>query len=155
MLATVKQTQQNFRDSLQQSIGLSESLSSVVVAIVNVAVVLLLGLTIDRLLRWVIRWLVARVVGRFESTKAAPWLEAIQKRLVARRGAHIFAVLIAYWMIPLALDGFPNAIVLIRNLMEGYVVIVIVMAINSLLRAGGDVLVDDNLPSGMSLRFAS
>ncbi len=93
--------------------------------------------------------------GAFRIQEEIAMAGRVERSFVARRSAHILAVLTVYGMIPLALDGFPEMLAVGRNLIEGYVIIAAVIATNSLLSASGDVLVDDQLPAGVSLRFAT
>lgn len=153
MLETVKKTLDNLRGWVEQSIGLKENFAAIVVAILSVAVVMLLALAVERFVGWIFRSLVPSIVGRFGSKKSSQWLNALGDRFVARRSAHILTALTFYWLIPLALGGFPETLAVVRNLIEGYIIITAVIAINSLLRAYGDVLMDDELPTGVSLRF--
>lgn len=145
----------HIRGWFEQSVGLPENTAAICVAIAGCGVLVLFALTIDRLAGWIIRSLVPSMVRKLGLTKGTEWLDALRDRFVVRRSAHILAVLTFYWLVPLALNDFSETLAVVRNLIEGYVVIVIVIAINSLLRASGDVLVDENLPSGVSLRFAA
>ncbi|TWT85132.1 Miniconductance mechanosensitive channel YbdG [Planctomycetes bacterium CA13] len=151
MLEIIQQSQATLRDWLR----LPDNFAAIIVPIANVAVVLIFAVIIDRVARWCIRSLVPWIVSHFKSEKPTIWLTALRERLVASRSAHILAVSVVYWLVPLALDGFPETLTLVRNLIEGYMIIIVVIAINSLIRASGDVLVNDDLPTGVSLRFAT
>tara|TARA_R110002049_G_scaffold4601_1_gene31632 strand:+ start:10754 stop:12031 length:1278 start_codon:yes stop_codon:yes gene_type:complete len=155
MQENARKLQTHIGNWFEQSVGLPENVSAIGVAIASCAVLILCALAIDRFAGWIIRSLVPSIVRRLGLTRDTEWLEALRDRFVARRSAHILAVLTFYWLVPLALDGFPELLAVVRNLIEGYVVVIIIVAINSILRASGDVLVDENLPSGVSLRFAT
>ncbi|MCO8124187.1 mechanosensitive ion channel family protein [Stieleria sp. TO1_6] len=140
---------------LEQQLGLSEQLASLLTAATGFLVVLLIAFAVDRMASWAIRSLVPSIIARLAVEKHIQWVQAIRQRLVARRSAHVIAALTVYALVPYALDQHPDFLALVKNLIESYMVIVVVIALNAMLRAGSDVIVDERLPSGVSLRFAS
>ena len=109
----------------------------------------------DRSLRKLIGWLVPKIVKRLGSEAPREWETALSKRLVANRGAHIFGTLIFYWLIPSALKDYPEPLQYLLNIVEGYLVITSVLAINSILRASRDVWDDTSFKTGVPIRFAT
>lgn len=79
----------------------------------------------------------------------------MSKRLVANRSAHVFGTLIFYWLIPYALKDFPAALKLLQNVVEGYLVIIGILTVNSILRATKDVWDGTSLRIGVPIGVAT
>ena len=144
-----------FVQLIKQWFGLSSENGRYVAAVVSVILIIVIAAVIARMIRQLIVWLVPTVVSRFRSKTPREWESALAMRLFFNRGAHVFAALIFYWLIPIALADFPDAILTAKNLTEGYLVIVSVLAINSLLGAIGDVWNNTDVEIGVPIRFAT
>lgn len=117
--------------------------------------IVLLALIVDRAMYLLIGWSVPRIVKRLGSQTPAEWEESLARQLVSQRSAHIIACLIVYWLIPYALKDFDTVLLVIRNIIEGYLVIISVLTLNSFLRASKDVYDENDTKGGLPIRFAT
>ena len=135
--------------------SLTPESSRVAGAISSAFLVLLVASIADRSLIKLIGWLVPKIVQRLGSEAPREWESALDKRLVAKRSAHIFGTLIFYWLITFALKDYPAELQFFRNIIEGYLVITAVLTINAILKASRDVWDDTGFKIGVPIRFAT
>lgn len=130
--------------------------SVLLTALAGVIVMLVLALIIDALSRLVLGKLIPMIVNNtVDAARAESWKTALLKHTLARHSAHIAGALVVYLMTAEVLAAYPPVVVAVRNLIEGYLVLVIVIAINALLRAGVDVLRQEGWSSRLPLQFIS
>lgn len=130
--------------------------SVLLTALAGVIVMLVLALIIDALSRLVLRKLIPMIVNStVDAARAESWKTALLKHTLARHSAHIAGALVVYLMIAEVLAAYPPVVVVVRNLIEGYLVLVTVIAINALLRAGVDVLRQEGWSNRLPLQFIS
>jgi miniconductance mechanosensitive channel len=129
--------------------------ATLVAALTGVIVIVLVAGIADRIVSGIIGWLVPKIVARFGSETPRKWELALGKQRVAKRSAHIVAAVILYRLIPVVLNAYPSAVDVIQDLLEGYLVIVAVLAINAVLRATKDVWDESDLRIGVPVRFAT
>lgn len=130
--------------------------SVLLTALAGVIVMLVLALIIDALSRLVLRKLIPMIVNStVDAARAESWKTALLKHTLARHSAHIAGALVVYLMIAEVLAAYPPVVVVVRNVIEGYLVLVTVIAINALLRAGVDVLRQEGWSNRLPLQFIS
>ena len=130
--------------------------SVLLTALAGVIVMLVLALIIDSLSRLVLGKLIPMIVNStVDAARAESWKTALLKHTLARHSAHIAGALVVYLMIAEVLAAYPPVVVVVRNLIEGYLVLVTVIAINALLRAGVDVLRQEGWSNRLPLQFIS
>jgi len=143
-----------FVERISNWFRLTDNSARTVAAISSVVLVIVIATIVDRLFRRLIGWLVPKIVDRLGSETPRAWKAAIEKRLVANRGAHIVGSLVFYWLIPYAIKDFPDALKVVQNIVEGYLIIIAVITVNAILGATRDVCNETDLKIGVPVRFA-
>ncbi len=111
---------------------------------------------VDLLARWILGKLIPVITDRLVDPKRSEvWQAMLSKHTLAKRSAHIVAALIVYLLIPHVLSAYPSVVVVVRNLIEGYLILVILIAITALLRAGVDVMRKDGWSTRVPSQFIS
>lgn len=151
MINDVRESLRAWIDSFQ----LSEGIAAFLEASIGLAVVLAIAVAAQRLTEILVAKLFSVVLTRLGSDKQKQWAEALRLRFVAGKSAHIVAVLIAYALLPYALDDYPNALTVIRNIIQGYLVAIAAVAINALLGAMCDVFSGASDTEELPLRIAT
>lgn len=153
-LPALYEIQQHLHDWLL-SHGLESDDSFMITTLISVIVMLLLAFAIDALARVVIRKLIIpNIVNRLvDSKRSAVWQTALRQHTLAQRSAHIAASIVVYVLAPKVFSAYPSAVVFVHNLIEGYLVIVSMIAINALLGAAVDVFRADGWSARLPLQF--
>jgi miniconductance mechanosensitive channel len=134
--------------------GFESDVSVLMTTLAGIIAMLVLALITDALARLVLGKLIPALVNRlFGAGRSAVWQAALRKHTLARRSAHIVAALVVYLMTPQVLSAYPSWVTFLRNLIEGYVVLVTLIAINAVLRATVDVLRQQEWSTGLPLQF--
>ena len=133
----------------------SAAFAALLESVIGLALVSLFAIIVQRLIRAAFRVFVPSLVKRLGSGKPKRWIEALQNRFVAGRSAHIVAAFLLYWLVPDVLEPYPRLIALLRNALEGYVVIVVTIAINAIIAATGDVFSGESDKDELPLRIAT
>jgi miniconductance mechanosensitive channel len=134
--------------------GFESDVSVLMTTLAGIIAMLVLALITDALARLVLGKLIPALVNRlFGAGRSAVWQAALRKHTLARRSAHIVAALVVYLMTPQVLSAYPSWVTFLRNLIEGYVVLVTLIAINAVLRATVDVLRQEEWSTGLPLQF--
>lgn len=155
MIALIHNIQAVLHTWLQKVPGMTDQLSQLAVMLISVTVVVVFALVINRFIVLFFRWLITKIIARAPSGKSGKWKTALQQHLIARRSAHIVTVLIVYWLLPAVMDGFPELLKIIQSLIIDYMVILVILAINAMVRASGDVYEDIEHKTGLPVEFVS
>jgi miniconductance mechanosensitive channel len=126
-----------------------------VAAVISIALIILIAIIVDRAFRKLNGWLFSEIVKRLRSETPDEWESALRHRLVAKRSAHLVGTLVFYWLIPYAVKDFPDALRFLQNVIEGYLVIVGTLTVNSFLSASKDVWDGTDLKIGVPVSVAS
>lgn len=134
--------------------GFGPDVSVLMTALAGVVAMLVLAVVTDVLARLVLARLIPGAVNKlFGSERSAVWQAALRRQMLTRRSAHIVAALAAYLMTPQVLSAYPTVVVGVQNLIEGYVILVIIIAINAVLRATADVSRHEGWSTGLPPNF--
>lgn len=154
-IRTVAELQHSFHEWLLSQ-GFGPENAVLLTTLAGVIAMLVVASIIDALARLVIRKLIPKLVDRLVDPKStAAWKAALHEHTLAKRSAHILAALVVYLLTPQVLAAYPSVVAVVRNVIEGYLVLVTVIAINALLRAGVDVFRQKGRSSRLPLQFIS
>jgi hypothetical protein len=138
--------QRGFHDWLLSQ-GLTADVSVLLATVAGVVAMLVLALTIQASSHLLLGKLLPGLVNRLGADRPARWEAALRKHTLASRSAHIVATLVVYLMAPQVLTAYPSVVVVVRNLIEGYVVLIVLLAINAMLQAAAEVFRQDGRSS--------
>ncbi len=125
------------------------------VTVASVLVVLCLAWVADTLARHLLRGVIRRLAKRMDDQRADAWQVTLQDSMLARRSAHLAGALTVYLLTPDALQAYPDAVGIVRNIVKAYVILVVVIALNAFLQAAAEVMREDLLKIGVPSRFVS
>jgi miniconductance mechanosensitive channel len=111
--------------------GLSEDLAFYLSRVVTVVVVLIFSVAINFIAK---RYVLSALTYLISKTKTK-WDDAVLQHRALNHLTHLAPALVIYVLTPMALDGMPTAITLIRGATQIYIVIVLVLALDSVLNA--------------------
>jgi len=151
-LPTFAELQRSFRDWLL-SHGLAADVSVLLATFAGIVAMLVFAFIVQAVVHFLAGKLLPGLVKHLDSDRAARWEAALRKHTLDRRSAHFVATLVVYLMTPQVLTAYPSVAVVVRNLIEGYVVLIVLLAINALLQAAADVFRQDGRSSRMPVQF--
>jgi len=151
-LRTFADFQRGFHDWLLSQ-GLTTDVAVLLVALAGVAAMLVLAFIVQALSGLLLGKLLPALVDRLDSDRPARWEAALRKHTLASRSAHVVATLVVYLMTPQVLSAYPSVTVVVRNLIEGYIVLVVLLAINAVLQAAADVFRQGGRSSRLPVQF--
>ncbi len=136
--------------------GVGSDLAVLLTALAGVIITLALASIIGTLAKLVLRKLIPYFVNHFvDATHAELWKDALAKNTLARHSAHIAGALVVYFLIAEVLAAYPSVVVVVRNLIEAYLILVILIAVNAILRSTVDVLRQRGRSTRLPLPFIS
>ena len=136
--------------------GVGSDFSVLLTTLAGVIVMLVLASVIDSLVKLVMRKLIPKVVNLVVNTEHVElWKQALAKNTLARHSAHIVGALVVYFLIAEVLAAYPPVVAGVRNLIEAYLILVIMIAINAILRSAVDVLRQRGWSTRLPLQFIS
>jgi miniconductance mechanosensitive channel len=150
----VARIQNNLHDwLLEQNLG--PDLSVLLTAITGVIFMLVMAYVSDTIAKLFIRKLIPNVVNRIVVPKRAElWKAALQKHTLARHSSHIAGALVVYYSLSEILAAYPTVVTIVRNLIEAYLILIILVAINAILRSAVDVMRQSGQSTRFPLKFA-
>ena len=140
---------------LLSDLQLGGDLGVLLVTLASGGIMLLLARVTDELVRLVLRVVIQRVTKDKDKERAEVWQTALHRHTLARRSAHLSGALVIYVLTPYGLSAYPAAADVLRDLVEAYVIFVIMLALNAFLRAAAEVMRDDSLKIGVPPQFVS
>lgn len=155
MIEMIHQMQAVLQTWLQKVPGMPGEMSQVAVMLISLAAIVVIAFAINSLIVFFFRWIITKIIASASSGKSDKWKAALQQHLIARRSAHILTVLIVYWLLPAVMGDFPHLLKIIQSLINDYLVILVILAINAMVRAGGDVYEDIEHKTGLPVEFIS
>ncbi len=111
--------------------GVSEDLVFYISRVIAVVVVLILSVAINFIAKRYVLTALTYLISR-SKTK---WDDAVLQQRALNHLTHLAPALIIFIFTPLALEGMPAAITFIRNAIQIYMIIVLVLALDSVLNA--------------------
>lgn len=134
--------------------GIGSDLSVLLTTLAGVIIMLVLAFVIDALAKLIIRKLIPHIVNHVvDATREELWKTALQKNTLARRSAHIAGAMVVYFMIAEMLAAYPSVVAVVRNLIEAYLILVILIAVNAILRSAVDVMRQSGRSTRLPLQF--
>lgn len=132
----------------EHSLGLTSAISFTL----TIAFALAVNMILQVIFRSVIGFIMHRIKTK---SRAYVWEAALRRNTFSKSNANIVAALIVYYLIPYSLIPYPTAVSYIQNLLEGYLVIVVTIAITSYLKASVEVYRHDGWSQRLPLQFLS
>jgi miniconductance mechanosensitive channel len=151
-LRTFAELQRGFHDWLLSQ-RLTADVAVLLAALAGVVAMLVLAFIVQALTHLLLGKLLPGIVNRLDTDRPARWEAALRKHTLASRSAHIVATLVVYRMTPQMLTAYPSVVVVVRNLIEGYVVLIVLLAINAMLQAAAEVFRQDGRSSRLPVQF--
>jgi miniconductance mechanosensitive channel len=111
------------------SIGITESLTVYLARAVAVMIVLLLAASANFVAKRYILAGLTHIISRSKSK----WDDELLSQCTLKRLAHLAPALVIYILIPIAMEGFDFAIALIRGALQIYMLVILMLVLDSLL----------------------